>query len=364
MAALTFGLGSGYRPQMLAMLFPLWAWSAWRGKRTVGEFLAGAGVVALSVGAWFAVLFSRFGDWQSFASTFSLYLNNQSRNSSLLFGAPLDGWLRMIGLLIAWNGVAVAGWILIRPFVKLRAHRDVAAFLALWIVPVLLFHAALHIGAADQALITIAAFCLIGGGVLASVWERNRYAGIAAAGFAVAFNLAVFWKPIPLLPFPERSGVQGQLLWMRKHITDGMWETSWECFRGVNDESEEALASFRTALGDKPGETVTIWNRSSVSWRKLAHYYPNQTYCLLHDLLHTDIYQVTAACWRGEQFLQRYDGSPVPIPLRGARRIIWILGDSSPAKVALGDRLRAAGPGGIYVTPAEPMELPGYRFVR
>jgi hypothetical protein len=364
MAALALGIASGYRPQLLALLFPLWAWSAWRAKRSIREFAAGLGLVALSAGVWIAVVYSRFGDWQSFSTIWTVYLTNQSRNSSPLYGAPLDGWLRMLGMLIAWNGIAVAGWILFRIFVKPQSPRGAGWFLALWIVPSLAFHAAIHLGAADQSLVTIAGLCLMGGGVLASLTQKNRYAGAAAVAFAIVLNVYAFWRPIPLLPFPDRTGVKGQLLSMRKHITDAMWETSWECFRGPHDETERALATFKQALAGRPKDSFTVWNRSVVSWRVLAHYFPDQTYCLLHDLTHTDIYQATAACWQGSEFLKRYDGSPVLIPLGDARRIIWVVGEDSPAKNALGKRLQAAGPGGIYWTPAEPMELPGFKFVR
>jgi hypothetical protein len=270
----------------------------------------------------------------------------------------------MLGMLIAWNGLAVAGWILFRIFARPRAPRHTAWFLALWIVPSILFHAVIHIGAADQALVTIAALCLLGGGVLASLAERHRFAAAFALVFAVALNVAAFWRPIPLYPFVDRAGVQGNLLFMRKQITDAMWETSWECFRDPHDETERALASFRKAIDGRPKDSFTIWNRSMVSWRVLAHYFPDQTYCLMQDLLHTDIYQVTAECWQGSKFLRKHQGSPVPIPLGDASRIIWVVGDTSPARIALKDRLHSAGPGGIYWTPAEPMELPGFRFVR
>jgi hypothetical protein len=330
----------------------------------VREFIAGLALVVAVSGVWIAVLFFHFGNLKTFVTIFTIYLKNQARDSSPLFGSPLDGWIRMVGMLVAWNGLAVAGWILFRVFARPRAPRGTAWFLALWIVPALLFHATVHIGAADQALITISALCLLGGGVLAALLQRNRFAGVFAVVCAAALNLAAFWKPLPLDPFPERTSITGNLLFMRKQITDGLWETSWECFRSVNEESEQALESFRQAIDGRPGETFTIWNRSPVPWRKLAYYFPNQTYCLLHDQLHTDIYKVTAACWQGEKFLRRFDGSPVPIPLGKARRIIWVLGADSPAKLALGTRLHSAGPGGIFWSPAEPMELPGYRFVR
>jgi hypothetical protein len=362
-AALALGIGSGYRPQMLLLLFPLWAWSAWHAKRSVREFLAGLALVALSSGVWIYILLSRFQSLAKFWAIITLYLTNQSRNSSPLFSAPVDGWLRMLGFLIAWNGMAVAGWILFRFFAKPRAGRGAAWFLALWIVPAVVFHATIHLAAPDQALITIAAFCVLGGGVLAALLEKSRSAGIAAVGFAVALNLVAFWHPISLYPFVKRVGIEGNLLYMRKQITDGLWEMSWTCFRSVNVPSEQALKTFQQTLAGSPGKTFVIWNRSPVTWRKLAYYYPDQTYCLLHDQLHTDIYTVTAACWQGANFLRRYDGAPVRIPLAGASRIIWVLGESSPAKTALGARLQTVGPGGIYWTPAEPMEVPGYRFV-
>jgi hypothetical protein len=113
-AALALGVGSGYRPQMLVLLFPLWALCAWRGKRSVREFLAGLAVVALSAGVWIYILLSRFQNLEKFSDTITLYLTNQSRNSSPFFSAPVDGWLRMLGFLIAWNGMAIAGWILFR----------------------------------------------------------------------------------------------------------------------------------------------------------------------------------------------------------------------------------------------------------
>jgi hypothetical protein len=305
----------------------------------------------------------RFQSLENFSTIFTIYLKNQSRNSSPFLDAPLDGWLRMLGLLIAWNGMAIAGWILFRFLAKPRSGQGVAWFLALWIVPPLVFHATIHVGAPDQALITIAAFCVLGGGVLAALLEKRRWAGVAAAGFAVALNLLAFWRPASLAPFVERTGIEGNLLYMRKQITDGLWEMSWPCFRYVHAESEQGLETFAKTLADSPGKTFVVWNRSPVSWRKLAYYFPDQTYCLLHDQLHTDIYTVTAACWQGANFLRRYDGAPVQIPLAGARRIIWVLGDDAPAKTALGARLHAAGPGGIYWTAAEPLEVPGYRFV-
>jgi hypothetical protein len=264
MAALALGIGSGYRPQLLALMFPLWAWSAWRGKRDTRQFLAGLALVALSSGVWIAFLFSRFGDWKSFSTIFGIYVTNQFRNTSPLFDAPVKGWLRMLGMLIAWNGLAVAGWMLFRFFAKPRAPRGTAWFLALWMAPSLMFHATVHIGAADQALVTIAALCLLGGGVFACSWSgidtpepRRRV--------AVALNLVAFWKPI-LLPFADPNGIKGQARHAQAHRRRP-WETSW---RSRRERRERAgPRELRRRLPDGPAIRHSL-NRSAVSWRKLA----------------------------------------------------------------------------------------------
>lgn len=361
-AALALGLGSGYRPELLALLFPLWLVSAWRGKRTRREFWAGLALLAASAGVWIAFLLSRFAGLKEFQTSFSGYLANQARGFSPVYGAPADGWLRMLGMLIAWNGAAVVGWIVFAPLARRRLGHRAGLFLACWVLPPLVFHGLIHIGAADQALVTIPAFCLIGGAVLGSLLERRAATGALALAFALAVNLHLFCRPV-LYPYVKRAGLKGNLLYMRKQIADGLWESSWRAFAEVHRESEAALESFRRALAQAPGNTLVVWNRSPVTWRKLSYYFPEQTFCLLLDELHTDTFRAHASCWRNTELLKRYDGDPVPVPLNGAGRIIWILGKHSSVRHALAGELRKAGDGGIYWTPARAVEVPGYRFV-
>jgi len=361
-AALSLGLGTGYRPELLALLFPLWAASAWRGKRGKREFWSGLALVALSSGLWIAFLLSRFPSLGKFREILSVYVANQSRAFSPVYGASLNGWLRMLGLLIAWNGAAVAGWVLFAPWARGRFGPRSALFLLIWIAPALAFHAAIHIGASDQALVTIPAFCLMGGGVLASLLRRRAEVGLLAVLFALALNLHLFWRPV-LYPHVKREGLKGNLLYMRKQIADGLWETSWRAFAEVDRASEAALESFGRALAGAPDKTLVVWNHSPVTWRKLSYYHPRQSFCLLMDQLQTDTFEVHASCWRNAELVQRYDGRPVPVPLAGAERIIWILGEHSSIRRALGSELRSAGEGDIYWTPARPMEVRGYRFV-
>ncbi len=60
---------------------------------------------------------------------------------------------------------------------------------------------------------------------------------------------------------------------------------------------------------------------------------------------------------------RRYDGKPVPVPLEGAARIVWILGEHSRVRRALAPELHKAGEGGVYWSPARPFEAAGFRLV-
>lgn len=61
-AAIALGVGSGYRPELLALLFPLFAVSVWRSKRWLGPALLLAAISAV----WIGFLFSRFPDLHAF----------------------------------------------------------------------------------------------------------------------------------------------------------------------------------------------------------------------------------------------------------------------------------------------------------
>jgi hypothetical protein len=149
---------------------------------------------------------------------------------------------------------------------------------------------------------------------------------------------------------------------MRAQVAEGLWEMSWPVFKAVSEESKAAIHNLDQALRDSPVETLVVWNRAPVTWRKLAYYFPKRTFCVLMDELHTDIYRPEAWLWRDDRLLQRYEGDPVTVPLGGTRRIVWILGERSPLLKVLKPRLQG-GEAGIYWSSAGPMDLPGYRFV-
>lgn len=349
-AAVALGLGSGYRPELLALLFPLWAVSVWRASGSVKRFAAVAAVLAAISALWIGSLLSRFPDLHAFRETFIKYLADQSRDTSPLYGAAAAGWVRMLFRVAMWNATAMVGWLVLAPLARPLFTGGVWWFVGLWVAPSMVFHALVHVEAADQTLATIPAFCLMGGAVLVSFYRRNRDVGAIGIAFAVAANLAVFLAPFPLRPLPA----------FYKPAVDALWQTSWRAQADVQAQSETVLAALRQFAHESG--TLVMWNRSPVTWRALSYYLPDTTFCLLLDDRRTGN-RPHAALWRNLELRERFFGDPPTVPLGDADGIVWVLGNLSPVRAALAHRLLPRAEG-VYWTAAEPMELPGYRIVR
>jgi hypothetical protein len=246
-----------------------------------------------------------------------------------------------------WNGTAIAGWLLLAPLSRPKFPPRALWFIALWVIPSMMFHVLVHVGDADQTLSTIPAFCLLGGTVLVSFYKTNRDAGVMGVAFAIAVNLALFVAPFPLRPDPT----------FYKPAVDALWQTSYQAHADVARQSETVL----TALAVRNPETMVIWNRSPVTWRTLSYYFPDTTFCVLLDDTRTGNHP-HAALWRGLDLRERFFGEPASIPLGDAQELIWVLGVTSSVRAAAAGVLipRAEG---VYASKAVPIELPGYRLV-
>jgi hypothetical protein len=349
-AAVLLGLGAGYRPELLALLIPLWAVSSWRAFRSARAFALGAALLTFTSALWIGYLLSCFPDLASFVETFRKYLGDQSRDLSPVFGASAAGWKRMLFRTAIWNGTAIAGWALLAPLARPSFRRSVAIFIALWIVPALIFHAVVHLDDPDQALSTIPAFCLVGGVFLVSFFRRNRDAALLGAAFVAAFNLAIFLAPFPLKP--ERP-------WYTP-VVDAWWHTSYTRHASVAEQADALIPALAAEL--RRGRTLVLWNRAPLTWRTLSYYFPNQTLCLLLDDPSTGN-RPHAALWRNLELQERIAGPTPVIPLADAEQLLWVLGPSSPVRVSIAYRLEPRAEG-LYRSPAVPLDLPGYRIVR
>lgn len=354
LGAIVLGLGSGYRPELLALLFPLWAVSSWRALRSARACITAAALLTVCAALWIGFLLSHFPNLGAFLETFRQYLRDQSKDLSPVFGAATSGAWTMVLRTAIWNGIAIVGWLVLAPLARPRLGGRVWSFVALWIVPALIFQALVHLADPDQALATIPAFCFAGGIVLVSFFRRNRDVALLGGAFVAIFNLAILFAPFPLKP--ERA-------WYTQTI-EALWYTSYARHEGVQERTEALLPALARDL--PLGRSLVLWNRSLVTWRTLSYYFPKQTFCLLLDDASTGN-RPHAALWRGLELQERiFDQagatSPV-IPLADSEFLMWVLGPTSPVRSATAHRLDPRADG-LYRSRAQPLDVPGYRIVR
>lgn len=358
-AALALGLGSGYRPELLPALLPLWAVATWRGVPDPPGRLRAAAVLLGGFAVWFIYLYSHFEDWRAFWLVQTDYLENQSEDFSLVYGARVEGWLRMLCKFVAWYAVPAMGWIAFLPFARARLAPGARSVLVLAIAPLAVFHLLVHLGAPDHAVGQTALLAIIGGAVLANLTLRYPDLRWLAAGAALAVGVVFFLyppsigKPVP----PARIASN-----LAKQLSDALWENSWPAFQTVEERSSQTMAAVRKILREAPQGTLVVWNRSPLAWRKLSYYEPQLPLLLLLDLNETGNLP-HAALWRNLRLEKRWTGTPVEVPLGSAERILWVLGEHSPIPKQMGGRLLPVGPW-VFLSDAAPLELAGYRFVR
>ena len=94
--ACAVGIGSGFRPDLLVLLAPIWLFSAWVGTRSIKTILLGGGVLALTVLVWTGALAYSVGGVRELVNLTSSYLADQSRGESVVFGASTAAWFHQI----------------------------------------------------------------------------------------------------------------------------------------------------------------------------------------------------------------------------------------------------------------------------
>src|SRR5437870_10493292 len=176
--AAALGAGSGFRPDLIAFLFPLWLISSWVGTKSWRAVLQAFAVLAGIALVWMGALVIAMGGPQTFLKIMLNYAVDQSRPESVVFGSSTFAWLRQLNRLIIWNGLAVITWIWALP--SYFRHRDRLAwggaqvvFFLVWLVPGLIVQALVHVGAPGHTLFSVAALCVLGGYILSFVQGRD-----------------------------------------------------------------------------------------------------------------------------------------------------------------------------------------------
>ena len=164
-SAALLAIAGGFRPELVPFLLPLWLWGAWQRPRW--RWLAGLGVLAGLVAAWYVPMVWLSGGWQTYQSAsggyFLFFLRATSGFGKLLL-AVLENTRTLVGY--AYNGMGLALlpplYIAGRFFAPPRLVSDTRAqVLALWLVPPLAFYLLIHIGNPGYLLSFLPALCLL-----------------------------------------------------------------------------------------------------------------------------------------------------------------------------------------------------------
>ena len=151
LASVALGLGSGFRPELLPLLFPLWAWTGWNCRGRVLKLMRGAFFAGVCTLIWVAILIRYSGGFGRMIPFFSDYVFTQTAQSSVFLDPRSSTWLRWAGRAILWTFLGVLPWIWSVPFGWMQRRllpewERVLVFLAVWFVPIFAFHLAVHIG--------------------------------------------------------------------------------------------------------------------------------------------------------------------------------------------------------------------------
>ena len=163
--AALLAIAGGFRPELVPFLLPLWLWGAWRRPRW--RWLAGLGLLAVLVLAWYVPMIWLSGGWDTYqtaSSGYFLYFLRATSGFGKLLLAVLENTRTLVGY--AYNGLGLALLPLLyiagRFFAPPRLVSDVRAqVLALWLAPPLAFYLLIHIGNPGYLLSFLPALCLL-----------------------------------------------------------------------------------------------------------------------------------------------------------------------------------------------------------
>jgi hypothetical protein len=332
LGACALGVGSGFRPDLLVYLFPLWIVSAVAGARSIKIVGTGLGVLALIVLVWLGALVLAIGgpvkvyelaaDYLGDSSTYFLWTHEQDQ-----------GWIRQTSRLIIWNGLAILGWAWAIPFAFGRNVSALAVFwsrpalfFGIWLAPGLVFQGLFHVAAPGHTLFSIPAFCLLGAHVLRAAANRlmpGTAASLAGLSmlFAVTLNLLLF---LNFFPLPAASEAPGLLQSVKNVAAYAAFETSISSVRDADHVSRETLDELeRTIPEGRPWLIVTTDGYKTnwfMNWRIVRYYAPAADIRVLAEQRRPMlVYRVRRDEVAGTEIADAHD---VEVP--AGSRIIWL----------------------------------------
>jgi hypothetical protein len=345
--AIALGIGSGFRPDLIAFLLPLWVISSWAGTKSWRYVLGGLSVFIGIALVWTVALIAAMGGIHTFLNVMLGYAVEQSGRGSIVFGSSIIAWLRQINRLVIWNGLAIIAWIWAVPVLffsgDARTSHHSGAFMFLWVVPGLIIQALTHAEEPGHTLFSVPAFCVLGGYVLSRL--NGRDFALAGAILASAFVFLEVGNLFPL-PAPTFDG-QDRTPSVKNAILFGSFETSlaqvqWldEMTRNTLKEIEEFTPKDRPAIIVSTDGYVDRW---FVNWRIGRYYLPKQDFWILYSKsVPKHVEHI-----RRNLLLEANSAVPLEIPVFREGRILWLLEPDSAFHKELGTVQKLSG--GKYV---------------
>jgi hypothetical protein len=368
--AIALGIGSGFRPDLIAFLFPLWLISTWVGARSIRDVAAAGAVLAAIVLVWVSALVIAMGGIETFTQVSAEYAVKQSPES-MIFGNPLGAWLRQMSRLVVWNGLTVVTWIWAfspplrggasAPKAETGWWRSTQAmFLLIWIVPGLVAQALIHIAAPGHALASVVAFCLLGGYVISRARVRDALLAPVLVLNAMLF-LGFFSVPVGVTNSPD------EIPSLKNALLFGTAETSIGLLRSVNNMNELTLKELQEFTpNDRPSTIVTsdhYVQRFFMNWRVARYYLPDRDFWVIykngqnHGIEHI----------RRDTYLGKLENVSVKLPVPARSRILWLIEPQGELHKQLASRYRLGGGTWVFYTDladdSSPIQLDGVEIV-
>ena len=344
--AVALGIGSGFRPDLIAFLFPLWIISTWLGTRSVRTIVTAGGVLAAVAAVWVGATIVAMGGFQAFRETMLQYAVDQSQGESVVLGSAAVAWLRQVNRLVIWNGLGVLTWIWALPLYirnrgRLAAISSQAKFLFAWLAPGLIVQALIHVAAPGHTLFSIPALCLLGGYIVSRVRARDL---ILASSLVLNVMLFLNYFSLPAdasAPAGQRSPS------IRNAILYGAFETSLSQIRWLDNVSGRTLKELEEFTPkDRPSmiiTTDTYVDQWFMNWRIGRYYLPDRDIWVLYSKGSTNGVQHI----RRDAVIDTVENNFPRLPLLRDVRVLWLVEPQSEVFKQLASVYKLGG--GQYV---------------
>ncbi len=426
-SAMALGLGSGIRPEVGPLLFPLWVVAMLRsGFNWKARGIALVTLVA-SVFVWLTPLALGSGGFAAFFRHCWAYLAVQSATTSTLFGLEATRWLTNSILLVVWTFAGLA----FVPMLALLARgaedsigRERWLFLATWLVPSVLFAAFVHVADAGHVLAMVVPFCLILGHQvsravsMSATWNsptwnwvlpvvilaRNSAEGpeafrlqLLGTSLAAATLARLRWGKnslwlitgrigranaaclilLPVLVFfahaflakgwdyNSKPELTAERLWL--DVKYGFHLSSYKHVKESIDPDDASIRYTQQVVAQAPAGAVILSERSVTSWRKVSYYLPRVRLVVLEKLPVRPVQFVATEWLRSQETRRKQGAAPVKVLVPAGTRLVWMIKPNSDFETLVRQNLPVTSAGPVFYTDlpkeAGSKELGGFTLI-